>query len=79
MDKDDKVAARKALAKYGLEGEQPTCFFCKMNRKMRIKAQFNSLLVKGKDDKGNVKERSITDQKKIKWEVRKFYWSLYRR
>ena len=49
-----------------------------MNKKMRTKAQFDSLVLKEKDDKGNEKEKNITDQKQIGWEVRKFYWNLYR-
>ena len=75
-NKEDKDAARKAMVRYGLESKRPTHFFCRMNKKTRSKAQFDSLLVEEMDDMGNVNEKSIMNQKQIDWEVRKFYWNL---
>ena len=53
------------MARYGLEGEKSTCFFCKMNKNMRRKAQFDTLLVKEKDKNGNENEKTVMDQKSI--------------
>ena len=50
-----------------------------MNKKMRSKAQFDSLLVEEKHDTGNMNKKSVMNQKQIEWEVRKFYWNLYRK
>ena len=76
--KEDEEAARKLMAKYKLEGEKTTKFFYKMSRKMKNKAQFDTLLVKEVDQNGIEHEREITKQSSIDWEVHKFYWKLYR-
>ena len=71
--------ARRYLAKNQLEGERPTKFFCSMNRKMKSKAQFEEVHVSERDEKGEEKIRVIKEQRAVEWEVRKFYWNLYRR
>ena len=34
-NKEDEIAVRKSMVKYNLEGEKPTYFFCKLNRKLK--------------------------------------------
>ena len=51
------------MAWYKLEGEKPTSFFCKMNRKMKNSAQFDTLVIKGKDNNNVEHERVVTDRK----------------
>ena len=50
-----------------------------MNQKVKNTAQFDMMIIMEKNSDGDVKEKTITDQKMIEWEVRKFYWSLYRK
>ena len=59
-----------------LEGEKPTKFLCKLNKKHLEKAQFEVLHVVEKKPNGEV-VKIVTEQKAIEWEVRKFYWNLY--
>ena len=65
------------MAKYNLESEKTTKFFCKLNMKVKSTAQFDKLIVKEENPDGQVRERTITDQKSLEWEVRKYYWKLY--
>ena len=51
-------------------------FLCKRNKKVKNAAQFDTLIIKENYDRGVEKERTITDQKSIEWEVQKFYWNL---
>ena len=44
--------ARKSFVKMQLEGEKPTQFFCKMNRKFQAKAQFEEIHLEEVDGKG---------------------------
>ena len=74
-NKEKEEAARNLMVRYGLEEEKPTRLF----RKMKCKAHFEMLLVKEKDVNGDEYERTVTDQKSIEWEVRKFYWNLYKK
>ena len=60
-----------------LEGERPTRFFCKMNKKRLAKSQFQELHVEEVDKDGKESVRIITEPKSIKWEVRKYYFNLY--
>ena len=46
---------------------------------MKNTAQFDTMIIKEKNCDGDVEEKAITDQKSFEWEVRKFYWSLYRK
>ena len=43
------------------------------------KAQFDEGKQIEKDTNGKETTKVITDQKAIKWEVRLFYWKLYRK
>ena len=76
-DKRDTAAARKIFAKMQLEGDKPTKFFCNLNKKHLEKAQFEELHVVEKKQNGEETVKVVTEQKAIKWEVRKFYWNLY--
>ena len=60
-----------------LEGERPTKYFCKMNKKMGAKAQFETLHVEDVDEDGEKTISVVQDQKDIEWEVRKYYYDLY--
>ena len=64
--------------KNNLEGEKPTRFFCSMNRKMKSKAQFETVHVKEENESREELIRVVTMQSAVEWEVRKFYWSQYR-
>ena len=72
-NKEEVDAARKAMARYKLEGEMPTSFFCKMNKKVDNAAQYDTMIIKEKDDTGVKKEKLINNQKSIEREVRNFY------
>ena len=50
-----------------------------MNRKMKAKAQFEEVHVVEKYRNGEERIRIVRKQKAVEWEVRKFYWNLYRR
>ena len=43
--------ARKSLLKMQLEGEKPTRFFCKMNRKPLARVQFEEVHLEEVDEK----------------------------
>ena len=60
------------MARYNLEGEKPTSFFCNMNKNVKNTAQFDTMIIREKDDNGD-------EQKSIEWEVKKFYWKLHRK
>ena len=60
-----------------LEGDNPTKFFCSLNKKRLAKAQFKELHIVKKDSEGKEKVKVITEQKSIEWEVRKYYYNLY--
>ena len=68
--------ARKQFAKMQLEGEKPSKFFCSLNKKRLAKAQLEELHIVEKDSEGKEKVKVITEQRSIKWEVRKYYWKL---
>ena len=78
-DGKDMMNAKRYMAKNQLEGERPTKFFCSMNKKMKAKAQFEEVHVVEKDRNGDEKIRVVKEQKAVEWEVRKFYWNLYRK
>ena len=71
------AVARKKFTQMQLEGERPTKFFCKMNKKIGAKAQFETLHVEDIDKDGRKVIRIIHDQKNIEWEVRKYSYNLY--
>jgi hypothetical protein len=52
VDERDMAIARKKFEKMQLEGEKPTRFFCRMNKKMGAKAQFEVLHVEDEDKEG---------------------------
>ena len=66
------------LAKYNLEGERPTRFFCFMNKKRRKTAQFTTLVRKVVDKQGNEMEETLTEQSRIEGEVHDYYKDLYK-
>ena len=76
-DERDMAIARKRFTQMQLEGEKPTRYFCRMNKKMGAKAQFETLHVEDVDEDGVKSIRVVQDQKEIEWEVRKFYYDLY--
>ena len=77
--KEEENAALRMMAKYNLEGERPTKFFFKLNKQFKSATQIDTLIVKEEESKREEKERTIRDQKTIEWEVRKFYWKLYKK
>ena len=78
-DEKDITNARRYFAKNQLEGERLTRFFCSMNRKMKSKAQFEEVHVKERNERGEETVRIFKKQSSVEWEVRKYYWSLYRK
>ena len=86
-DERDIENARIYFAKNNLEEERPTKFFCSMNKlphvchgeKLKNRAQFEVLQVKETDENSVLSIREVTKQREIEWEVRKFYWKLYRK
>ena len=72
-DECETTAARKYFVKMQLEGEKPTKFFCKLNKKHLEKAQFEVLHVVEKKPNGEEVIKIVTDQKAIEWEVRHFF------
>ena len=78
-DECEKEKARRYFAKINLEGERPTKFFCSMNKRMKSKAQFETIHVKERNERGEEVIMVVTKQSEVEWEVRKFYWSLYRK
>ena len=76
-DERGMASACKYFTKMQLEGEKPPKFFCNLNKKRLVKAQFEELHVVEKNKEGKDEVRVVTDQKEIEWEVRKFYWNLY--
>ena len=76
-DEQEMSIARKSFVKMQLEGEKPTRFFCKMNRKHLAKAQFEEVHLEEVDKKGKETIKVIREQESIEWEVRKFYYNLY--
>ena len=76
-DERDMAIARKQFVQMQLEGERPTRFFCKMNKKRLAKAQFEELHVEEVDENGKESVKIIREQNGIEWEVRKYYYNLY--
>ena len=69
--------AKRYFAKNNLEGERPTKFFCSLSKKLKSKAQFETLHVKEVGANGEEVIREVTKQNEVEWEVRKFYWKLH--
>merc|ERR1712121_386723 len=61
-----------------LEGENPTRLFCKLNKKVGAKAQFETLHVEDVDENGVKTIRIVQEQEAIEQEVREFYCNLYK-
>ena len=76
-DERQESTAKKYFAKLQLEGEKPTKFFCRMNKKQMEKAQFEELHIVEKKAGGEEQIKIVTEQKSIEWQVRCFYWKLY--
>ena len=76
-DERDMAIARKKFVQMQLEGERPTLYFCKMNKKRLSKAQFKELHVEEVDENGKEAVKIIREQKSIEWEVQKYYLNLY--
>ena len=49
-----------------------------MNKKRLEKAQFEELHIVEKKKDGPDEIRVIKEQKAVEWEVRKYYWNLYK-
>ena len=78
-DVREEENARRYFAKNNLEGEHPTKFFCSLSKKLKSKAQFEAVNIKKTDANGEEVIREVTKQSEVEWEVRKFYWKLYRK
>ena len=50
-----------------------------MNRKMKARAQIEEIHLKENNERGDEVVRVVKKQRSVEWEVRKYYWSLYRR
>ena len=70
--------ARKCFVRMQIEGEKPTQYFCKMNKRFQAKAQFEEIHLEEVDKNGKEVTKVIRDQEEIEKEVRKFYSNLYR-
>ena len=77
-DSDEMESTTQMLAKYNLEGERPTRFFCSMNKKCRKTAQFCTLIWKVVNELGNEVEETLHKQGEIKEEVHNYYEKLYK-
>ena len=75
--REQEDSALKLLAKYNIEGERPTKFFCQMTKKVKGMAQLDNVIIKEKYFNGVEQVFTIRDQSRIKWEVTIFYWNLY--
>ena len=49
-----------------------------MNTKILEKAQFDELHIVEKKNDGHDEIRVVKEQKAVEWEVRKYYWNLYK-
>ena len=49
-----------------------------MNKKRVEKAQYEELYVVEKKPDGREEARIVKKQKEVEWEVRKFYWNVYK-
>ena len=78
-DERELESAKRYFAKNNLEAERPTRFFCSMNKRMKSRAQFEEIHVKEKNERGKEVTRIVKKQSSVEWEVRKYYWSLYRK
>ena len=67
------------FAKKNLEGERPTKFFCSLSKKLKCKAQFETVHIEEEGANGEEVIREVNKQSEVEWEVRKFYWKLYRK
>ena len=76
-DEREMVLTRRKFVQMQIEGERPTRFFCKMNRKCLAKAQFEELHLEGVDENGKEVVKILKEQKSIEWVVRKYYYNLY--
>ena len=76
-DEHDMAIARKQFVQMQLEGERPTRFFWKMNKKRLAKAQFEELHVEEVDNDGKESVRILTEQNSIEWEVQRYNFNLY--
>ena len=77
-DSEELEMATQMLAKYNLEGERPTWFFCSMNKKRRKNVKFTTLVCKVVDEPGKKVEETLTEQSRIEEEVHNYYKDLYK-
>ena len=71
-------SATQMLARYNLEGERPTQFFCYMKKKHKKIAKFYNLIHTVVDEHGNEEEETLHKQCDIEEEVLKYYETLYK-
>ena len=64
-DEHEMSIARKSFVRMQMEGEKPTRFFCKMNRKFLAKAQFVEVHLEEVDEKGKETIRIVREQEII--------------
>ena len=76
-DEKEMAIARQCFVKMQLEGEKPTKYFCKMNKKFQTKAQFKEIHLEEVDHNSKEVTRVVRDQEEIEKEVRMFYSNLY--
>ena len=61
-DEREMAIARKCFVRMQLEGERPTQYFCKMNKKFQAKAQFEEIHLEEVDQRGKEVTKVIRDQ-----------------
>ena len=64
-DEQEMAIARKCFVRMQLEGEKPTQYFCKMNKKFQAKAQFEEIHLEEVDHRGKEVSKVIRDQEEI--------------
>ena len=68
-DEQEMAIVRRCFVRMQLEGEKPTQFFWKMNRKFQAKAQFEEIHLEEVDHRGKQVTKVVRDQETIEKEV----------
>ena len=76
--KEIQLLRGSTLQKYSQKERNLLSFFYSMNKKRLEKAQFDELHIVERKDDGHNEIRVVKEQKAVEWEVRKYYWTLYK-
>ena len=76
--KEIQLLRGSTLQKYSQKERNLLSFFYSMNKKRLEKAQFDELHIVERKDDGHNEIRVVKEQKAVEWEVRKYYWNLYK-